>query len=225
LREINLLRMYPKTNSKRRQLSIDRGVSEKVVASYRDERYFDGERKYGYGGLKQDFRWEPVALDILKEYGLSDKASILQVNSEKGFLLDAFFKQNKSLDLIGTESSNYAISNSYNSKNYTIIKNELPNLPFCNCSLDLVISLGNTYTLTLGDAYRHLLEIERVKKKFSFITLATYDDPDEYWLFKEWSLLGNLLLKKDEWIELLKLASYTGDYYFIDAKYLGLKND
>ena len=55
------------------------------------------------------------------------------------------------------------------------------------------------------------------------ITLATYETESEYFLFKDWTLLGTLILKKEEWISVMEHARYEGDYYFIGANSLNLK--
>jgi hypothetical protein len=221
--EINLLRKYPTSNNQRGHVSKMRGIREKIVASRRDFEYFDGERIYGYGGLIQDNRWDSVALDFIDYYQLAGKSSILQINCEKGFLINSFFTYLNSNKVFGTESSPYAISKTFNLDNYKIIQCNLPSIPFADSSIDIVISLGNVYTLTLSDAIRHIAEIERVKKYNSFITLATYEKEEDFWLFKNWSLLGNLILKREEWLEIMNQSGYTGDYYFINATHLGLK--
>ena len=73
-----------------------------------------------------------------------------------------------------------------------------------------------------SEAIKCLKEIQRVGKGKSFITLASYEDQNDFWLFKQWSLLGTTILHKDEWKELLKHTNYSGDYFFTNAKYLNL---
>ena len=58
----------------------------------------------------------------------------------------------------------------------------------------------------------------------SFITLASYEDANDYWLFKKWSLLGVTFLKKEEWKQLLQHVKYTGDYSFTNAELLNLQS-
>jgi hypothetical protein len=52
--------------------------------------------------------------------------------------------------------------------------------------------------------------------------LATYETEEEYFLFKDWTLLGALLFKREEWLEILKEVKYKGNYWFTDAKSLNL---
>ena len=54
--------------------------------------YFDGDRKYGYGGFRYDGRWLPVAQAMVKHYGLNSGARILDIGCAKGFLVHDFMK-------------------------------------------------------------------------------------------------------------------------------------
>jgi hypothetical protein len=220
--EIDLLRLYPRSDKTRSEISVNRSIIHRIVAAERDFDFFDGHREFGYGGLRQDFRWDLVASDILQILNLSDNSTVLQVNCEKGYLLQSFSHHLESNQITGTESSQYAISQTYSKNSYNLVKSKPPKLPFKRVTFDLVISLGNVYTLSLKEAIIHLREIERVKRKYSFITLATYETAPQLLKFKEWSLLGNLILKRDEWKDLMKYAGYTGYYSFIDSDSLSL---
>ena len=79
------------------------------------------------------------------------------------------------------------------------------------------------YTQNLENAVKVLDEIIRVSKNNSFITLASYNNINDYFLFKDWTLLGTTILKKDEWVEVLKSVKYKGDYFFTNATTLKLK--
>ena len=73
---------------------------------------------------------------------------------------------------------------------------------------DFVMALGVVYTYTIKDSIKVLAEIERVGKGKSFVTLASYSNEEDYWLFKDWTLIGSTILKKEEWIEIMKQAKY-----------------
>jgi len=38
-----------------------------------------------------------------------------------------------------------------------------------------------------------------------------------------WTTLSTVILKKKDWLKLFKEVGYKGDYFFTDAKVLGLK--
>ena len=85
--------------------------------------------------------------------------------------------------------------------------------------------MGVVYTYSLSDAIKCLKEIQRIGKGKSFITLASYTNEEDYWLFKDWTVIGTTLLKKEEWIEVLNHVDYTGDYYFANSQTLNLTRE
>ena len=85
-----------------------------------------------------------------------------------------------------------------------------------------MIAIGPVYSMSLTDSIRCLKEIKRVGKGKSFITLGSYSNEKDFKLFRNWTLLGTTILKKKEWIEVLKHTKYTGDYKFNNAKSLNL---
>lgn len=223
MREINLLKGYP-TPPKPRLVSNDlRTINHRLVACKRDQFFFDGDRNFGYGGFTYDGRWKTIANNIISTYSLNKSEKILQINSEKGFLLKDLKDQNPNLQVYGTETSQYAIDNTLKEISNNIFYAEPTKLPFPDDYFDFVIALGVVYTLNLEQALKTIHEIKRVTKKFSFITLASYNNDEDYFLFKDWTLLGTTILKKDEWKEALTSLNYGGDYNFTNANTLNLK--
>ena len=223
MNEFNLLKGYP-IASKPRIVSSDlRTINHRIVASQRNISFFDGDRNYGYGGFKYDGRWKIIASNIINNYSLENTGRVLQINSEKGFLLKDLKDKNSQLELYGTETSTYAISNSMPEIKNNIIFSSPNKLPFPDNYFDFVIALGVVYTVSLEEAMKTLREIVRVTKKNSFITLASYSNSENYFLFKDWTLLGTTILKNNEWIEVLKSVNYNGDYFFTNSYTLNLK--
>jgi SAM-dependent methyltransferase len=220
--EFNLLDDYPQPNSPRVVAPNLRTIQHRIIASRRDKNFFDGDRNTGYGGYRYDGRWVPVAKKIISHYKIPQNGSILHVSCEKGFLLHDMRGSAQSLNVFGTETSDYAIENAMDDIRNHVQKAPPTDLPFADRKFDFVIGLGVVYIHTLADAIKVLQEIQRVGKGKAFITLATYETEEEYFLFRDWTLLGALIFRKSEWEDVMKLAGYTGDYYFTGAKSLKL---
>lgn len=218
----NLLDDYS-NNLKKRFVGHKRDIKSRVIASYRDKRFFDGKREHGYGGYRYDGRWQKVAIKIIKKYKLTSKSKVLQIGCEKGFLIYELKKLIPNLKVVGLEESNYAIQNSKTEIKKFIINSNYTKINFQKNYFDVVIAIGVVYSFTLGEAIRIIKEINRVSKK-AFINLASYDRKKDFWLFKDWSILGNLILKKQEWKFVLSHCNYKGDYYFTNAQTLNLKS-
>ena len=226
MREFNLLDEYPKLSTPRIVSDKSRTIKNRIIATERDKDFFDGDRDNGYGGYKYDGRWVSVAKKIISEYNLSNNSKILHINSEKGFLLHDIKNLLPDIRCIGIETSNYAIDNSLKSIKPNLLKVEnYYNLNFENKSFDFILAIGVVYALSIKDAISCINEIQRVGKGKSFINLASYENEEDYQLFKKWSLLGTIFLKKNEWLEILSHCKYTGDFFFTNADTLNLKNE
>ena len=224
MREFNLLGDYPKLEKPRYVGSNLRTIEHRIIASYREKDFYDGHRNYGYGGFKYDGRWQKIADKICKEYKLNNSSSFLQISCEKGFLLKDLKDKYKKMRIEGIETSNYAITNSIpDAKENIKYCNNYTDLEYGDSEFDFIFALGVVYTHNLTNAIKCLKEIQRVGKGKSFITLASYENRDDYWLFKQWSLLGTTILRKDEWRKVLSHVNYSGDYSFTNAELLGLR--
>ena len=53
-----------------------------------DKSFWDGDRKYGYGGYKYIVdRWKPFAENLIATYSLTENSKVLDVGCGKGFVL------------------------------------------------------------------------------------------------------------------------------------------
>jgi len=222
MREFNALSGYPEPKNPRIVSPNIRTIHHRIVASYRDKEFYDGDRNFGYGGFNYDGRWLPIAKNMCKEYGLTNKSSVLQIGCDKGFLLNDFLQIHSNIKIRGTDISDYAIENTMDSVKPFVQKADFTQLPFEDGEFDFVIAIGPVYTLILNDSIKCLQEIERVGVGKSFITLGSYTNEEEFWLFKNWSLLGSNILHENDWIEVLKYVNYRGDYKFVGASSLNL---
>jgi len=225
MRRYNLLSEYPVSKSIRYVGSNLRTIKHRIIASERDREFYDGDRNNGYGGFKYDGRWKKIARKICEEYKLDNKSSFLQLGCENGFLLHDLKNIFTDIDIFGLETSDYAIENSMEDINKFIKKtSNYLKLDFTDNKFDFILALGVVYTHNISNAIQCLKEIQRVGKGRSFINLASYETKEDYWMFKQWSLLGTTILQEDEWIEILKYCNYTGDYSFTSAHTLKLKS-
>ena len=67
---------------------VDNKIEAMRVARKYEFDYWDGDRRYGYGGYKYlDGYWTPIAKKIIKKFKLSNKSTILDIGCGKGFLI------------------------------------------------------------------------------------------------------------------------------------------
>jgi ubiquinone/menaquinone biosynthesis C-methylase UbiE len=222
MKEFDLLSSYPSLN-KRYVSKNTRKIENRIVASYRGKEFYDGKRNDGYGGFKYDGRWQNIAKRIFEHYKLKDDAKILQIGSDKGFLLNDLKNFKPKCTVAGVEISEYAIKKTLKKVKRYVKNSYFFDLPYNDNYFDFVIAIGPVYSLNLPDAIKCLKEIKRVGKGKSFITLGAYNTEREFKLFRYWTLLGSSILDKKEWIKVLRHCKYTGDYKFNTAASLNLK--
>ena len=199
---------------------IERMINEKVecskVAQQYDEKYWDGERKYGYGGYKFiPGRWKPVAQDLIKTYNLKAGSKVLDVGCGKGFLIYEMLQIEPKLDIIGFDISDYAIANSKEEiKDLISVGNAEKKFPYLDKSFDLVISLGSLHNLSLEELSFSLKEFTRVSKD-SYIMVESYRTQEELFNFQCWALTCKTFLSSKDWLWFFNENNFKGDYEFI----------
>ena len=162
MKEYNLLSNYSKTKVERFVGKGIRTIEDRVIASQRERLFFDGERNYGYGGLKYDGRWKEVAKKIIKKFNLKNNSKMLQIASEKGFLIYEIKKLNPKINILGVETSKYAINKTIKPvKKFVKKVNTFSDLSSININFDCIIALGAVYIHTLNDAIKLLKNIQR----------------------------------------------------------------
>ena len=202
---------------------IERMINDKVfamkVAKKYGRDYWDGSRKFGYGGFKYlPGRLAPLAKKIIKIYGLNNKSKILDVGCGKGYLLYEIKKILPRINIVGFDISSYAIKYSKNEiKQYLFKYDANKKFKFRKKSFDLVLSFGTLHNLKLEKLFSCIKEIERVGKK-KFIMVESYRNNQELFNLQCWALTCETFLPEDQWIWLYKHSGYTGDYEFIYFK-------
>lgn len=214
-REIDLLKNYPKAKRNLEQRLEEKSEAVRAVAREFDKDFFDGERKYGYGGFSYHPRfWTQVVRDFSNFYHLKSNASLLDVGCAKGFMLYDFFQFQPSMHLAGIDVSQYAIEHAVEDiKSFVQVGNAIE-LPFKDNSFDLVISINTIHNLDKEQCRQALQEIQRVSQGQAFITVDAYRDQDEKTRMLAWNLTAKTIMHVDEWKAFFKEAGYTGDFYW-----------
>jgi ubiquinone/menaquinone biosynthesis C-methylase UbiE len=175
--------------------------------------YWDGERKYGYGGYKYDGRWKAVALKMIDHYDLKPGARVLDVGCGKGFLLYEF--QELGMKVEGLDVSEYAIESSKPEVRKSLRVGTATKLPYPDKSFDLVYSINTLHNLPNYELFAALREIERVAQAAKHITVESFRNEREKVNLLYWQLTCRSFYSPEEWQWFFKTAGYTGDYSFI----------
>jgi len=217
MKKINLLKNYPITKRDLSQALVQRTDPVRLVARKFGKDFFDGERKYGYGGYNYNARfWTKVVKDFSDYYNLKDGSKILDVGCGKGFMIYDFLKFNKNFILKGIDISNYAIENSMHEVKDKLETGNAKELQFEDNSFDLVISINTIHNLGKEDCANSLKEIERVSKKDKFIIVDAYENEEEKKRMFAWNLTAKTIMHTEEWKSFFKENEYTGDYFWFN---------
>ena len=129
--------------------------------------YWDGDRKYGYGGYKYIPGYHTdLAKKIIKKYKLNNKSKILDVGCGKGFLAYEIKKIIKSKYVYGTDISTYAKKNSIKDFKKNIKIHNLKNkFSYKNKHFDLVLCANVLHNLKIEEIVFAVKEINRISKK------------------------------------------------------------
>ena len=177
--------------------------------------YWDGDRRYGYGGYKYDGRWKVVAESLIKEYGLKADAKILDVGCGKGHLLYELSKLLPQAEVHGIDISKHGLADAPPEirDRLKLGKGQEP-LPFGDKYFDLVISLGMIHNLRVFELAVALPEMERVGKR-AYVMTESYRNELEQFNLQCWALTCESFFDVVEWVWLYDTFGYKGDYEFI----------
>ena len=185
------------------------------VAKRLDKDYWDGDRKYGYGGYRYDGRWKPVVKDMVEHYGLKAGHRVLDVGCGKGFLLYDIKLLIPDIEIKGIDISKYALDYSKEEVKSFLDLGSACNLPYSDNCFDLVISLNTLHYLYIYELEQALKEIERVSKGNSYIVVESYRNESEKANLLHWQLTCECIFTPQEWEWLFKKFGYRGDYSFV----------
>jgi SAM-dependent methyltransferase len=178
--------------------------------------YWDGDRRYGYGGYKFiEGRWKPVAQALIDLYGLNNDSSVLDVGCGKAFLLYEMKKLLPGLKVAGFDTSKHGLADTRPEIKPNLFHHRAQDpYPFANGTFDLVISLTCLHNLRLSELEAAVREIERVGKN-KYIMVEAFRNELEQFNLECWALTAELVLHTNDWIWLYNRFGYTGDYEFI----------
>jgi SAM-dependent methyltransferase len=213
--EIDLMANYPKSKRNVDARGMEKTAADRALAREFGKAFFDGERSHGYGGFHYNSRfWQPVIPTFKQHFNLTSSSSVLDVGCAKGFMLYDMQQGIPGIELAGIDVSEYAIEQAKPEVKDLLKVADARELPFADNSFDVVISITTLHNLEVDELAVSLQEIERVKKRGSFITVDAYRNEEEEQRMKAWNLTAKTMMHVDQWKAFFKEVGYTGDYYW-----------
>ena len=214
-----LLNLFTPLHKKTSRDYIGRMMDDKVSCMRKAKEYeydyWDGDRRYGYGGYKYDGRWKVVAEQLIEIYGLESNSRILDVGCGKAHLLYELKQLLLESEVCGLDISQHGVGDAPEGIRDDLVQYKAQDpLPFGKNHFDLVISLGCLHNLRIFELKTALGEIERVGRS-KYVMLESYRSEQELFNLQCWALTAESFFDTAEWIWLYRHFGYTGDYEFI----------
>lgn len=198
----------------RRVTSADKADCAKIAKEYGYD-YWDGDRKYGYGGYRYDGRWRIVAQKLADHYELKPGQKVLDVGCGMAHLLYELTQVVPGLDVVGIDISQYALEHAKEEIRAKLEYGQAQDIPFADNEFDLVLSLTTLHNLKIYDLQKAVREIGRVSKGKSYIVVESFRNDREEMNLLYWQLTCASYYSVDEWEWLYQQWGYMGDYSFI----------
>jgi ubiquinone/menaquinone biosynthesis C-methylase UbiE len=212
--EINLMERYPQGKGRSGERPVITEEDKRISKQFGRD-YFDGDRRYGYGGYNYHPRfWADTVQYMRDHYGLAEDAAILDIGCAKGFMLHDFQKLMPKARLAGIDVSEYAIANAVEAVKPFVQAGNARSLPFPDKSFDLVLAINTLHNLPYEECKQALREIDRVSRGHSFVMVDAYRTEEQRQAMLNWVLTAETMLHVDDWLKLFADAGYTGDYYW-----------
>jgi SAM-dependent methyltransferase len=177
--------------------------------------YWDGDRRYGYGGYRYDGRWKTVAQHLIDHYQLPADARILDVGCGKAHLLHELKQLLADADVTGFDISRHGLGEAPEPiRPYLFRYRAQDRYPWGDKHFDLVMSLGCLHNLRVFELETAVREIERVGRQ-KYVMVESYRNEREQFNLECWALTAESFFDTAEWIWLYRHFGYTGDYEFI----------
>lgn len=199
---------------------LERMVNNKIEcmieAKKYGKNYWDGPRKYGYGGYKFiPGRWNNVANKIIKTFRLKNTSKILDVGCGKAFILYEIKKILPNIEICGFDISKYGIKKAPKEiKKNLFVHDARKKYPFKNKEFDFALSSGCFHNLKINELKYSLNEFQRVSKN-SFVMVESFRNSKELFNLQCWALTCQSFFSKQEWEWIFKEFGYNQFYEFI----------
>ena len=198
-----------------RVVEYDKAECSEVAVQYGKD-YWDGDRKYGYGGYRYDGRHRPIAEQMAQHYGIKPGDKILDIGCGKGYLLYEFTQAVPGVEIAGLDISEYAINDSKPEVKPFLKAGNAVALPFEDNSFDFVVSVTTLHNLYVYELRQAIQEIERVGRgNKKHIVVESYRDEREKANLLYWQLTCRSFYTPEEWEWFLTDSGYSGDYSYI----------
>lgn len=197
-----------------RVIGVDKAECAAIARRFGKE-YWDGDRKYGYGGYHYDGRWRPFAERLIRHYGLNPGDTVLDVGCGKGFLLHDLAAALPGLEVAGLDISQYALQCAPSSIRPSLLPGNAIELPWPDQNFDLVLSINALHNLHNYDLAQSLREIERVARGGKYIVVDSYRTEREKVNLLYWQLTCVCFYTPREWEWMFEQCGYHGDYDFL----------
>ncbi|MBK3732726.1 methyltransferase domain-containing protein [Azospirillum brasilense] len=212
---IQSLHSSTRRNYVQRVVEHDKAECAEVARRF-DRDYWDGERRFGYGGYRYDGRWRPVAERIAAHYGLKAGDRLLDIGCGKGFLLYEFTQVVPGIEVAGIDVSEYGIANAKEEIRPFLQVGDCRSLPYPEGSFDAVISLGTFHNLPIEGVFQALSEMQRVGRgDRKYFMVESFRDEREKANLLYWQLTCLSFHSPESWAWIADGAGYTGDHGFI----------
>ena len=192
----------------------DKAACAEIASQYGAE-YWDGERRYGYGGYRYDGRWRAIAQRIADTYNLAPGDRILDIGCGKGYLLYEFTQVVPCVEVAGLDVSEYALAHAKDEVRAYLTLGSAASLPYPQSSFDLVVTLGTFHNLGIADLWSALREVERVRRRDAYVMVESYRNEREKVNLLNWQLTCRSFFSVEDWKWIYRETGYSGDYGFI----------
>ena len=241
--EYNILEKAGLSQRKKRERKDKITEEDKKREEKLDFSFYDGDRRYGFGGYYYDGRWRGVAQVIKDRYNLTKDSKILIDRCHKGFLVFDLKKLIPGIIVYGIHPSEYPVNHAMEGYGRWALMNEIEkdkdpiiieqeainevmpfllkadnlNLPFNDKYFDCVISIENVCAFYPHECIKVLRELMRVTKdngKNSYVQNDSWENEEQKHKLMNWSLLCKTFLDVEQWKGLLEQEGYLGDWGF-----------